>query len=97
MKRAALLVVVMLAGCAAKQPPQELLDARAAYERARVGPAAKTNTTGLAETRKLLDEAERKFREGSDAARDVAYVAHRRALAAEAEARTAAASDGGGP
>lgn len=95
MTRAAAVLGVLLASCAARQPPQELVDARAAYERARVGPAARTNTAGLAETRKLLDEAERKFREGSDAARDVAYVAHRRALTAEAEARTTAA-DGGG-
>jgi hypothetical protein len=96
-KRAFVFALLALGACAAKQPPQELVDARAAYERARVGPAAQANANGLAETRRLLDEAEERYRAGSDAARHIAYVAHRRALAAEAEARTASATNGGGP
>jgi hypothetical protein len=86
-KRTLLCAVLLTVGCAARQPPTELVDARAAYERARVGPAAKLNTSGLGETKKILDEAEHAYAKGGRATRHLAYIAHRRALAAEAEAR----------
>ena len=85
------------AACAHRAPPQELVDARAAYARAHVGPAVQANTPGLHESHRALEEAEREFAEqpSSDAARHLAYIAHRKILAAEANARaTIAATQG---
>lgn len=96
MKRLALAVLVALstAACAARQPPPELRDARAAYAHAHDGVAAQANTVGLHEARRALDEAERKFADDPTApqVRDLAYIAHRKALLAEANARATIAS-----
>lgn len=87
-------LVCIAAACTPTRPPQELVDARAAYARAYVGPAAQANTAGLAEARRTLDEAEAKFAEDprSEEARHLAYVAHRRVLLAETNARTTIAA-----
>jgi hypothetical protein len=77
-------------GCAARQAPVELVAARAAYERAHVGPAAEANTRGLHAARSVLEDAERQFAEdpSSEETRHLGYLAHRAALRADAEART---------
>ncbi len=77
-----------LAGCASKQPPPELVDARQAFARARTGPAAQVNPAGIYEAKRSLDAAERKQDDdpGSPEARSLAYIAHRRVLLAEANA-----------
>jgi outer membrane protein OmpA-like peptidoglycan-associated protein len=79
------------AGCAARPPPPELLDARAAYARART--TAKADPAEIAEAKRFLDAAERWQIDdpGSEETSNLAYIAHRKALLAEADARTAAA------
>lgn len=83
-----------LAGCMTTNPPQELVDARAAYARAYVGPAAQTNVAGLHEAKRALDEAEAKYAEdaSSDETRHLAYLAHRRVLLVETNARATIAA-----
>lgn len=96
MKRviAVLALTLAAAGCASRQPPPELVDARATYVRAQHGPAAQVNLAGLYEARRALDVAEREQSDhpGSESARDLAYVAQRKALLAETNARTAMAT-----
>jgi hypothetical protein len=89
MKHGILLAAALLVGCATARPSPELVDARAAYARAHAGPAVQANTAGLTEAKKALDEAEKNFVEepGSDDARHLAYLAHRKVLVAEADAR----------
>ena len=86
--------LLAMAACTPTRPPQELVDARAAYARAYVGPAAEANSGGLHDARSALDEAEAKFAEdpGSEEVRHLAYVAHRRVLVAETNARTTIAA-----
>ncbi len=97
MKRRAIaalaLLLVTSAGCAPRKPPPELVDARAAHARAQVGPALQMNPAGLYSARRALDDAERKWQDdpGSEEARHLAYIAHRKALLAESQARTAIA------
>lgn len=81
-------------GCFPTRPPQELVDARAAYARAYVGPAAQANVAGLHDAKKALDEAEEKFQDdpSSEEARHLAYIAHRRVLLVETNARAAIAA-----
>ena len=76
-------------GCAAHAPPPELVDARAAYARAHAGDALQSQPEELAEAKRFLDAAERwqKDDPGSEEARNLAYVAQRKALTAEADAR----------
>lgn len=86
-------LVAALGACASHRPPAELVDARAAYARAAAGDASRSDPRSLADARRALDVAERVQTEqaGSEAARDLAYVAQRKALVAEASARTARA------
>jgi outer membrane protein OmpA-like peptidoglycan-associated protein len=83
-------LIFVVGGCAAKRPPPELVDARAAYGRAQIGPATQTNPAGLYSARKSLEDAEHKWHDdpGSMEARHLAYLAHRKTLLAEAQART---------
>lgn len=85
--------VAAMAGCASRRPPPELLDARAAYAHAEVGPAVQANMAGLHDARRALDDAERKFADdpSSPEARDLAYIAQRKAMLANANARAAIA------
>jgi len=90
MKRALLLLPVFaLSACASVPPPKELLDAKAAYETASKGPAAKQAPAELHVAKKALDEAEQSFVENGakPETKDLAYVAMRRAQTAEALAR----------
>lgn len=82
-----------LVGCA-EAVPTELVDARAAYERAAQGPAQDLNPADLHVAKTSLEEAELAFKEegASEITRDLAYIARRRAELAEANARAIAAA-----
>src|SRR4051794_7309949 len=68
-------------------PPQELTEARTAWERASHGPAAQLNPARLQLGRQALYDAEVAYNAGSEReVRDRAYVALRRIQTAEAEA-----------
>lgn len=88
-----MLLVVATAGgasaCAAALPPQELLDARSAHQRASTGPAAKYDPAGLHTAETQLAEAETAFREDGDTpdTRDAAYLAVRKAELSESVGR----------
>jgi outer membrane protein OmpA-like peptidoglycan-associated protein len=89
------LVVVMtgisgILGCAATMPPQDLVSARTAYDRANRGPAPQYNPADLHAAKEQLDVAEAAFVEEGDTqnTRDQAYVAIRKTELAEAVART---------
>jgi outer membrane protein OmpA-like peptidoglycan-associated protein len=78
---------ILLASCATAPPP-ELVDARAAVQHASAGPAATLAPEELKNARDQLAEAEHAFavNPGTRAVRDLAYAAHRQALAATAAA-----------
>jgi outer membrane protein OmpA-like peptidoglycan-associated protein len=78
------------AGCATAQPPKELVDAREAYQRSEHGKAREYNPAALHEAKVELDKAEARFNDDpdSEATRDEAYIALRRAERAEIEAST---------
>jgi outer membrane protein OmpA-like peptidoglycan-associated protein len=80
--------------CATVDPPKELVEARAEFERASVGPTAKVNPAGLYEAKKSLTKANAAFEQDpkSDDTRDVAYIALRKIQLANAHARTELAS-----
>ena len=81
---------VCAAGCASSQPPQELLDARSAYQRAQAqgGVAAQFKPDQVHEAKVALDKAEQSFLDApsDQKTRDLAYVAQRKAELAEANA-----------
>ena len=95
MKLVRALVVIacagLLVGCAASIPPQELIDARQAYMHATVGLAAELVPAELYRAREALAAAERSFQDDptSTRARDLAYVAERKARLAEVLAKSA--------
>ena len=76
--------------CASTIPPQELVNARSAYDRADSGPAAQLNPADLHTAKVQLDAAEEKFRQDGNTqeARDQAYLALRKTELAEVVART---------
>ena len=86
----ALLTCVAGLGCATTQPPQELLDARAAYQQAQQSRAPELNPASLHTAKVELDKAERAFEDDgrSQQVRDMAYVAQRRAELAEVGGET---------
>jgi outer membrane protein OmpA-like peptidoglycan-associated protein len=94
MKLIGLLILVALAalilGCAATVPA-ELADARLAYARASAGPAAELAPTDLHNAHEALAQAENAFSKHGEPyhARDLAYVAERKAEIAEAQASAA--------
>ncbi len=79
-----------LVGCAANIPPQDLVTARSNYERASKGPAQELDPADVHAAREQLDVAEAAFAKDGDtqATRDQAYVAARKAEFAEVRART---------
>ncbi|MDO9172975.1 MAG: OmpA family protein [bacterium] len=81
---------VLMCGCGSTAP-SELTGARAAYERASVGPAAKLSPEELHKAQLALDKAEAAFKDDADSyrTRDLAYVAQRKAEMAEASASIA--------
>ncbi|HEV3191468.1 MAG TPA: prefoldin subunit [Polyangiaceae bacterium] len=90
----AIFAATVLAGAAAcsgqRMPPKALVDARADYFRAKDGPAVQLDPTHVHEAEIALDRAERAWQESpSDpTAVDLALIADRKALLAEAEAAT---------
>lgn len=78
-------------GCASAQPPAQLIDARAAYQRASTGEGAALVTTDLHDAKVALNDAEQAFTEDGDEPKtqSLAYIAHRRSVAAQAKAVTA--------
>jgi len=78
------------AACSAALPPQELVDARAAYNKAAAGPAAQLNPAQLHVAQEQLALAEKTFDADGDTfkTRDEAYVAERKAELADVQART---------
>jgi outer membrane protein OmpA-like peptidoglycan-associated protein len=81
-----------IAGCAASLPPQDLLNARNAYNRAHNdGTTMKGNPRDMDAAKKQLDVAEASFEENGDTqgTRDQSYLALRKTEMAEVIARTA--------
>ena len=74
-------------------PPKELVEARAAYQRAETGQAGKIVPAQVHVAKKALDDAEKAFDDQGDEpeVRDKSYVALRKAQSAEARAGSALA------
>lgn len=87
------LLMLSLVACGATQPPPELVDARKAYERASKSLAAQLAPAQLDTAKQALEKAEKSFEEeGVDPPTpDLAYVAERKAMIAEATAGKVAA------
>ena len=81
-----ILIVAGAMACATASPPKELLNARSSYRNASQGPAAQHDPADIHTAKKALDLAEHSFAENGDtqATRDLAYTADRRAKIAEA-------------
>jgi outer membrane protein OmpA-like peptidoglycan-associated protein len=77
-------------GCAASMVPQDLVTARATYDRALHGPTATLDPADLHVAKETLDVAEKSFADHGDTAetRDFAYTADRQTQIAESHART---------
>src|SRR5689334_4876191 len=77
-------------GCVSTTPPQDLLTARSAYDRANHGPAATLKPADMHVAKQQLDLAEASFQKDGDTqhTRDEAYLATRKTQLAETLART---------
>ena len=84
---------LFLAGCASTPPPRQLLDARAAYNQARMGKAAQYTPADLHTAKVALNAAEQAFQDDPESPRTfaLAYVALRTAQLVEARGNTKAA------
>ena len=84
----ALLTGIVASGCASTAP-QELIEARGAYDKAASGPAAQYAPASLHTAQEALASAEKQFSVDGDSAntRDRAYTATRKAQLAELQAR----------
>jgi outer membrane protein OmpA-like peptidoglycan-associated protein len=82
---AALLLAFAGAGCAPTMPPEDLVTARASYERASHGATAQVDPADLHAARESLDLAEAAFKKDGDTqpTRDLEYIADRRTQIAE--------------
>jgi outer membrane protein OmpA-like peptidoglycan-associated protein len=89
-----LVALAAIAGCASAIPPQDLVTARATYNRVSHGPAAALDPAALHSAAESLQVAEQSFAKDGDTqeTRDLAYVADRRAQLAEVRAQTAQTS-----
>jgi outer membrane protein OmpA-like peptidoglycan-associated protein len=85
-----LVAFVGVSGCASALPPQDLVTARATYNRVSHGPAAALDPAALHSAAESLQVAEQSFAKDGDTqgTRDLAYVADRRAKLAEVRAQT---------
>lgn len=77
----------LLVACASAGPSEELVDARRAYDEANRSKAAELAPDDVLEARQALERAEAAHAEdsGSDQERNLAYIAHRKALQAIAQ------------
>ena len=93
MKAHRIVFASLLVACGTTMPPRELLDARAAYEKAKAGEATKLKPESLHEAKVALDQAELAYQDDatSDRTRDLSYVAERKAELAMALAGQSAA------
>jgi len=95
MKKAIALYTLLLivAGCASAPPPRPLVDARAAYSRAKAGKAAQYTPADLHTAKVALNEAETAFEDDPESKNTFAlsYVALRTTQLVEAKANTKAA------
>lgn len=81
--------VGLVLGCGAGRPPNQLVDARTAYQQVSTSPTASLAGTSLFEARQALDAAERAYQANDmTKAKNLAYIAHRKALVAQARADT---------
>lgn len=82
------LVFAILAACASTTPPAELRTARASYQKLADSAAATIAPADVYESKKALARAEMAFEDDGDSpeARDLAYVADRKAIVARARA-----------
>ena len=87
-----LVLMLASAGCATTAPPADLLSARASFDRAQHGVAAKLDPADLHTADLALQAAEQSFADNGDSqeTRDLAYTAERRAQIAEARGNAAA-------
>ena len=81
-----LAIALGASACATAAPPRDLLNARSSYRFASRGPAAQHGLSDLHTAKKALAQAEQSFAENGDtqATRDLAYTADRRARIAQA-------------
>jgi outer membrane protein OmpA-like peptidoglycan-associated protein len=75
-----------LSSCAANKVPPELSNARQAYQQASAGPGAQLAPAELHKAKLALDQAESSFKDNptSSKTKDLAYVAQRKAMNADA-------------
>ena len=87
-KKLAVGLSLLLIACGSTPPPKELVEARAAYQRAQNGPANQVNPAQVHVAKESLDIAEKSFDDDPSApeTRDRAYIALRKAQLAEAQA-----------
>ena len=83
-----LVLTTLLTACGATPAPKELVEARAAYNRAASGPANSVNPAQVHVAKESLDIAERSFADdpSSPETRDRAYIALCKSQLAEAQA-----------
>jgi outer membrane protein OmpA-like peptidoglycan-associated protein len=88
---AALLGLSALPACGHAPTPPELVDARAAYQRAQSGPASQYKPDQLHEAQTALTRAEQSYLDypSNQRTRDLAYVAQRKAELADVQGRDA--------
>ncbi len=86
----AMTTLVGAVGCSPPMPPQDLVTAREAYDKASKGPTAQTNPADLHSAREQLDIAEAAFAKDGDTqnTKDQAYIAARKTELAEVRGRT---------
>lgn len=84
------LVLAAFASCAHTAPPQDLVNARTAYDRASHGPAGRLAAADLRSAKETLDTAERYYAmdDSQEKTAALAYTAVRRTELAEARARS---------
>jgi outer membrane protein OmpA-like peptidoglycan-associated protein len=89
------LVAAAFIACGHAPTPNELVEARAAYTRASNGKTNELQPAQVYEAKQALDKAEAKFRDdaGSQAVKDLAYIALRKVQYAEAMARVTVADE----
>jgi outer membrane protein OmpA-like peptidoglycan-associated protein len=86
-------LAMSVGACGTSVASQELVDARASYQRAQEGPAARFKPDQVHEAKVALDKAEQSHADApsDQKSRDLAYVADRKARLAEANAADAQA------
>ena len=88
-----LVCLLPLVACGTAPPPRQLLDARAAYNRARIGKAAQYTPADLHTAKVALNAAEQAYQDDAESPQTfaLAYVALRTAQLVESKANTKAA------